>query len=111
MALQTRAVRGRIDRLIEFYISEDRDIALEKLIQTLRAAALKLDQAGPIPNVRTFPSVYRHLSLYGFRWFKLHAYWIGYADHDGRRVLVNFFYETDDMPSQLLLETDDVIEM
>lgn len=111
MAFQTRAVRQRIVDLANFYVSEGRDTALEKLIQTLEQAECLLDQPEPLRNIGTFPSTYRQLSLHGFRWFKLRVYWLGYADHDGKRTLTNFFYETNDMPNQLLLDTNDIVEL
>lgn len=76
MASQTRTARQRIDRLVDFYVSEGRDIALEKLIVALERAAFLLDQPEPIRDTKTYPSTYRHLSLYGLRWFKLHVYWL-----------------------------------
>lgn len=111
MAQQTRAVRHHIERLAEFYLLEGRDAALEKLIQSLRSVAIILDQPGPIAGVRRFPSIYHHLSGYGFHWFKLHVYWFGYTDHQGRRVLTNFFHETNDIPHRLLVDTDELVDL
>lgn len=111
MARQTRAVRERIERLIDFYQAKERNEALVKLVETLEAVVLLLNNPDPIAGLRRYPSNYPVLARYGINWFKCHVYWIGYVDHDGHPTMTNFFYETDGMDQNLLLEVYDVEAM
>jgi hypothetical protein len=72
--------------------------AARKLIETYDEAVREI---GATPRVwLTHPRPYPTLSVYGFRWIKIHRYWFGYSPTTPP-VITNIFDEASDIPEHV----------
>lgn len=104
MARLTDDARRQVDRLDEHFAARGRDRASELLTEAV-AAALR---AAENPRTRwlSAPRPYPELTRLGYRWIKVHRYWIGYVvEDDGEGVIGCVEFEQADFARRITPQT------
>jgi hypothetical protein len=106
MLFQTITRQKQIDDFLEFYADKGRVRAAELFVLSVRKS-FHLIETGPT-KWRDYPSTYKSLKIFGFRWIFDHRYWYGYHEADVR-IVTNVLFDTSDMPS-LIADIDQIID-
>ena len=90
---------AQIDALLRHYTELNRDEAARNLLVAVGQAMTKIaaEPGAGLP----FPRPYRAVARWGFRWIKIHRYWIAYVQQDGGYVIVNILFESADIPRRI----------
>jgi hypothetical protein len=107
MTQQTRSAERQAEALIDGFLTKRRYIAALKLRAAIRDAAqqIELSPMGGLPYPRPYPKIAR----WGFRWIKVHRYWIGWSMTKGYPCVTNVHYETSRIVRRVVGdEADDV---
>jgi len=78
MLFQTVTCQRQIDSFLDFYEAKERIRAAELLVLSVKKS-FHLIETGPT-KWKEYPSTYKSLKAFGFRWVFEHRYWFGYQE-------------------------------
>ena len=84
-----------MERLLDFYLAEQRPEAARNLLSDLTLARKQI--AGNPHGGASHPRPYPALSTLAFRWIKVRRYWVSWAVVSGEAIITNILYESADM--------------
>jgi hypothetical protein len=106
MLFQTVTCQRQIDAFLDFYEATGRIRPTELLALSVKKA-FRLIETGPT-TWKEYPSTYKSLKAFGFRWIFEHLYWLGYQEADVR-IVTNVLFDTSDIPN-LIAGIDQIID-
>ncbi|MGB8843469.1 MAG: hypothetical protein WCC64_20630 [Aliidongia sp.] len=107
MLFQTVTCQKQINSFLDFYEDHERTRAAELFVLSIKKS-FRLIETGPT-KWREYPSTYKSLKVFGFRWIFEHRYWFGYQEADVR-IVTNVLFDTSDIPN-LIAGIDQIIDM
>ena len=99
MARLTAEAANQVRTLTRHFLRLERPEAAKRLTQTVHQAQSSVDD----PALRWFPAPRPHpqLARLGFRWIKLHRYWVAFRiERNGETLIHHVLDETTDIPAR-----------
>jgi plasmid stabilization system protein ParE len=87
MARLTAEAERQVTDLVRHYLDRQRVEAATRLIEAVEAAVTAVDQ--PMTRWSDAPRPYPQLAAAGFRWIKVHRYWIAYKPDPAAQPLIH----------------------
>jgi hypothetical protein len=82
-----------------YYLGKERYEAYRNLMNAIRVAAERIE-ANPTGGV-SHPTPYPGMSCWGFRWIKVHRYWLAWSMDRGYPVVTNVLFDTSNMAANV----------
>lgn len=107
MIAQTRTASAQYSALLDHYIREGRTEAAIRLVEAFEMACDRIESRAGVG--RPFPANYASIASWGYRWIKVHRYWIGYAAAvGGYPIITNIHFDQSDIPNRVVAGDDEV---
>ncbi|HLY55478.1 MAG TPA: hypothetical protein VKS60_07980 [Stellaceae bacterium] len=106
MIRQTSAAGAQIDALLRHFIGKDRPEAYARLLQAIENAVARIE-ANPRGGA-PYPSPYRGVRKWGYRWIKEHRYWFGWSTVRDYPVITNVIFETSDIRGRIEPDSEEL---
>ena len=105
----TSIAANQIEGLLDFYLYEVNPPRPEAGLALLNELAEARKRIGMEPHRgRRYPATYQHLRRFGFRWLRIRAYWISWADVPPGPVVTNVFHAAADIECRASPDITDV---
>jgi pentatricopeptide repeat protein len=106
MITQTRTASAQYTALLDHYVRERRTEAAIRLVEAFEKACDRIESQVGVG--KPYPATYSSVARWGYRWIKVHRYWIGYSiPAGGHPVITNIHFDQSDIPNRVAAEDDE----